>query len=246
MKKSISKAFTYMFKEEGWASKLGYIFFLNAILWLVFCFFIDKIIFLVANNINPRFLPLSSKIALFSPIVFLFLFGFTILYFIVGYLAKCTQNIINYKEGIPVLPERRNNLLNCFILGAKKMGAIKAIQVLIQPINFLLGIPTLIFIILEPALNRIFCAEFDFGSFIQWKKAGELIRKNGWLFVTVLLLEFLFNIVKLILIIGLFIFKIHFSIIALILSAYGTYIAFVAAYLDALIGEPKKIKEQIN
>lgn len=246
MKKSISKSFTYMFKEEGWASKLGYIFVLNAILWIVFCFFISKIIFLVSNNINPKFFPLLGKIALSLPIIFFFLFGFTILYFIVGYLAKCTQNVINYKEGIPVLPEERNNLLNCFILGAKKMGAIKAIQVLIQPINFLLGIPTLIFLILQPALNRIFCAEFNFDSFILWKKAGEIIRKNSWLFVSIVLLEFLLNIFKLVLIVGLFIFKIHFAIIALILSAYGTYIAFVAAYLDAIIGEPKEVKEEIN
>lgn len=244
MEKSLGKAFSYMFKEQGWASKLGYIFILCTILWLLFCCFISNIIFLVVNHINPKFFTLSNNISLFSPIILFFLFGLTILYFMTGYFAKCTQNVINYKEGIPVLPERRNNLLNCYILGAKKMGAIRAIQILIQPINILLGIPSLILMVLEPALNRIFCTEFNFNSYIQWRKAAEIIAKNSWLFVSILLLEFLFGTLIIILIIVLFILKINFAIIALILASYTTYIAFVQAYMEALIGETKNIKEE--
>lgn len=243
MEKSITKSFSYMLKEEGWASKVGYMFILSLILWIVLCSVIDNVIFLITNHINPKSFTLQNYLTLFSPIVFFVLFGLPIAYFVTGYFAKCTQNVINYKPGIPVLPERRNNLLNCYILGAKKMGAIKAIQALIQPLNIFLGIPTLILMILEPALNRIFCAEFKFDSFLQWEKATQLIGKNGWLFTAILLWEFLFGTLTLILLITFFILKMNFIIIALILALYTTYIAFVKAYMEALIGEPKKIKE---
>lgn len=240
MEKSIKKAFSYMFKEEGWASKIGYIFILCLIIWVTLCCFIANIIFLAVNQINPKSFILQDYITLFTPIIFLLLFGLPINSFIGGYFAKCTQNVINYKPGIPVLPERKNNFLNCYILGAKKVGAIRAIQILIHPLDICLGIPTLILLILKPALNRIFCTEFKFNSFLQWEKATELIGKNGWLFTAILLWETLFGIITLTLLIILFFMKINFVIIAIVLALCITYIAFVTAYMEALIGEPKK------
>lgn len=243
MEKSIKKSFSYMFKEEGWTSKAGYIFILCLIIWIILCFLIANIIFLAVNHINPKSFILQDYITLFTPIIFFILFGLPISYFISGYFAKCTQNVINYKPGIPVLPERKNNLLNGYILGAKKIGAIRAIQVLIQPLNICLGIPTLILMILKPALNRNFCTEFKFNSYLQWEKATELIGKNGWLYTAILLWETLFGILTLTLIIMLFFLKINFAIIAIVLALYITYIAFVTAYMEALVGEPKKVKE---
>lgn len=243
MEKSMKKSFSYMFKEEGWASKTVYLFILSLIIWIILCSVIDNVIFLITNHINPKSFTSQNYITLFSPLIFFILFGLPIAYFMTGYFAKCTQNIINYKPGIPVLPERRNNLLNCYILGAKKMGAIKAIQALMQPLNIFLGIPTLIFMVLEPALNRIFCVEFKFDSFLQWEKATQLIGKNGWLFIAILLLESIFGTLTLTLLIIFFILKMNFVLIAIILALYTTYIAFVKAYMEALIGEPKQIKE---
>lgn len=240
MNKTFKNAFIYMFKDEKWYPKIGFLLLFLIPFWGAVCYTLSLFYPLYTKYKHHQSHELNTAIAFFVALVLLCLFGGIVYSIILGYLSKCTQNIIKSTQiENEILPSWKGNLLSNYILGAKKLGARNALMILIRPLNIALLIPMLVFYLLKPALNRIFCEEFKFDSYIQWVKASDLIGDNFGLYLIIIILEFLYGLSLLTLFIVLLIFKIHFALTALCLSIYSTYALLTGAYLEAIIGQKK-------
>lgn len=246
MQKTIGNAFNYMFKDKDWFIKFAGVVLLLMIMYSPFLFLVQQFINFCINNsslshnIKPPTPALSDILSFCIPLLII-LFISIIYYFVEGYFARCTQNIIkNYTEQPAILPEFKNNFFNSYLTGAKKYAAIRAIFTLIQPANICLFIPSLLLSLMKPALTRLYCNEFEFETYFKWKEAYELISKNVGLYIAIVIIEILFMLSLFAFLSTLFIFKIHVALISLLVAIYSAYIFFVDAYLEAIVGEPKK------
>lgn len=238
MEKSFGNAFTYMFKDKDFKKKIGI---LSIFLFIIFAFFGYAIYLSILIAHNPKDVALKIKepiINLLSPIITI------IMFFVSGYIFKCTHNVIksNAEEETILLPNWQDDFFSYFMIAAKKCGSILGIYTLLIPTILLLGIPFIIFFILILALERIFCEEFKFDSFFKWKEAFQLIKNNIGLYISIILTLLLFGLINFVLIFTMFKFKVHFVLIAIIMTLFNSYIVLVGAYLEGIVGEKKKTK----
>lgn len=247
MQKTVGNAFNYMFKDKDWCTKFAGVVLLLIIMYGPFLFLVQQFIYFCINNsslnhsIKPPMPALSDILSFCIPLLIIILFISIIYYFVEGYFARCTQNIIkNDTEQPAFLPEFKNNFFNSYLTGAKKYAAVRAIFTLIQPANICLFIPSLLLSLMKPALNRLYCNEFEFEAYFKWKEAYELISKNAGLYIAIVIIEILFTVSMFVFLIMFFIFKIHVALISLFMAIYSAYIFFVEAYLEAIVGESKK------
>lgn len=237
MNKTVANAFVYMFKSENWYKKIGVFAAFAFFMKVINCSMISNFILLVHNPKDLTVQQNMHAIQLLMPIV-------TIIIFLLGgYIAKCVQSVIsNNGSDNVVLPDWKNNILNNFIIGAKRGGSVLAVYCLLLPTLFLLGIPILLFWLLLLPLGKIFCTNFEFESYFKWKDAFALITNNIGLYVVITLLEIILNILYVVILGLLFYFKIHTTIIALISTIIFTYLSFVFGYFMGIIGEKKVYK----
>lgn len=234
MKKSIGNAFLFMFKDKDWYKKAGILAVLYFIVYVIACSAISILPTLLQHtkeaNLN------AQMIRLLMPI------GTLITFFIIGYITKCTHNVINNngQENI-LLPDWKDDFFNYFILGAKRIGGRMGVCVLLLPTILLLGIPFLIFWLLTIPLGRIFCTEFEFDSYFKWKKAYELIKNNIGLYVWIFLIMLMINLMNILLFVALFYFKVTSGLNAIIMAITTTYLALVFAYLVGIVGDKKQL-----
>jgi len=235
MEKSISKAFSYMFKDKDWFKKAGILVFLYFFIFALLFSEISVLPMLLKHNKEANLT--SQALRFIMPIATLMAF------FITGYISKCTQNVIknNGQENI-LLPNWQDNFFNYFIIGAKRAGSRAGIYVLLLPTIFLLGIPVIIFWFLSIPLGKIFCSEFKFDSYFKWKEGYELIKNNVGLYISILLIFLNLNLLSSLLIVGLFYFKVPNGLSAIILAITSTYLCLVSAYLVGIVGDKKKLE----
>lgn len=242
MEKSIENAFSYMLKDEKWYPKIGVLVLIYLVFWGAICFFVNEFISLIINHNMPPVFPsteIGITIGIYAAIFILFsAIGVSL---VTGFLARCTQKVVESdgKELIS-LPEWEKGFLYYYILGAKKSAAFNAVHVLLQPANILLGLATLFLGCIRPALNRIFCTEFKFGSYFAWQEAFDLITKNVGLYLLILLIEILLSLSLIGCLIIFFYAKVSYVIIALFATVFSVYISLVRAFMEGIIGEKKK------
>lgn len=230
MEKSVKNAFLYMFKDKDWFKKAGILTLLYFFIFAVFCKEISVLPFLLHNSKEANLTIQALRIV--SPITTI------IVFFILGYMSKCTQNVINNngQENI-LLPNWNDKFFNYFIIGAKRAGSKMGVFVLLLPTILLLGIPFVIFWLLSIPLGRIFCTEFKFEAYFKWREGYKLIKNNVRLYLFVLITMIFLNALSVILLIVLFYSKIPSDFNALILAIISTYISFFFAYLLGIVGE---------
>lgn len=240
MDKTFGKAFSYMFKDEDWRGKAGILFVMYLVVSVFVCTFISSLVLVSGNLKDPSIAQTNNALNMMMPICDILIF------FIVGYLARCTHNVIKNDGSFAItLPKWGDGFLNNFIIGGKQTGAYLAVLCLILPSVLILGIPFLIFWFLSLALYRLFCEDFKFDSYFAWKQAFELVRNNLKLYIGVILTVIFLNLFLLCIVAPLFYFKISSSLIAILMAAYATYQALIIAYLRGIIGETRHASEPV-
>jgi hypothetical protein len=240
MEKSYKRSFSYMFSAKNWQKEAGILF---AILFIINIFTSTLILDIVVNFKDLKHSLLTTQnfaVNLLTPVM-------TILWFFIsGYLARCTYAIIKNADGtLENLPKWSEDFFGNFILGAKKYGASMAVFTLLLPTVVLLGIPFLIFLLIGFALDRIFCEEFHFNSYIKWGRAFNLIKNNFGLYWGIFITEIFLMIIYLALAILLYGLRLPAFIIALLFSAYEAYWAYITAFLEGIIGTNSREKAEI-
>lgn len=236
MEKSVGNAFFYMFKDEGWLKKAGILTLLFFVIFIIFYSLVSTFPMILKHPkaLNPN----MELIRLASPVASL------IVFFISGYLSKCTHNVIhsNTQENI-LLPDWQDNFFNYFIIGAKRTGSYAGVFVLLLPTILLLGIPFIIFWFLRISLGKIFCTEFKFDSYFKWEQAFELIKNNVGLYIGIFLIILVLNLLDSLLFIALLYFKVPNNLSAIISAITTTYLCFVFAYFIGIVGnKPLKLE----
>lgn len=228
MEKSILNSFTFMFTDKDWLYKLG-------IFTMLFAAPGFYLAFTLPNTEALKTMGAQSFLPIFMPVIVLSIIVYP---FTLGYLAKCTQNVINdsvYEAGY--LPNWEDGFFNYFALGIKRILAMLLICLLLIPGSILLCIPWLIYGFITCALDNVFCTNFEIGAYFKWGKAFKIIGANFGLYIQILMVIFF---------LGLFfaLFQLLFSLLklssllVLVLQSLGTvYTSLVAAYLTGLIGE---------
>ncbi len=234
----MKEAFDYMFNDNKFNQK--------ALTYFVLAFFGTIFSNLAALNEKSLIMPMLTLV------------GLIIMLIPVGYVVSCIKALIEQKENF-VLPIF--NFKNNFILGFKFAIATLilsltfglAIAILALVISFVasilkakilvvigalvLLIPILILAYYTLALNWIFATTEAFTSFLQFKKAAELIKKNTSHYLKSFWTFFGVNFaVAIITGIVLTLFGRNFIgmvIATLIAAALSTYVAFVNALITA-------------
>lgn len=219
MEKSISNAFTYMFKDEDWKYKLGILAMLS--FPAMYQSYLADI-----KGVKEPLLILSILAAITSIIIS-------------GFYAKCTQNVIFSESETPnLLPKWEDSFFHYFVIGLKKIVATIIIYIIMIPASILV-IPAVIFAILYPALERVFCTEFKVTSYFSWKRATSLRKQNPSLYIKILLLPFL--IILFFVVIMFVITEISPLLFAIISPLIICYFFLVYAYLVGMIGSEENV-----
>lgn len=220
MEKKISNAFTYMFKDPKWVYKL-------VVLTL-----------LSVPSFYHSYLKDVKHVK--EPQIILLLFVIITSILMSGYVSKCVQNVIySNPETLPSLPAWEDDFGGYLIIGLKKILASLLIVIALIPGTFLI-IPLLAFMILDIALERIFCENFDITAYYAWKKAFNLIKLNPTKYVQIILMY-----IPLIIILG--IVALIFSstpFVLVVLPIVTTYYTLVSAYLKGIVGSEAEIKAE--
>ena len=240
MEKSYKRSFSYMYSASNWRKEAGILF---AILFVINIFVATLILDIITNFKDLKHSILvnqSFAVNLLTPVMAIL--GF----FICGYLARCTRAVIKNEDGnFEFLPKWSENFFGNFLLGTKRYGAYMAVFTLILPTFVLLGIPFLIFLLIGLALERIFCEDFHFDSYLKWSAAFHLIGNNFCLYLKIMLTEIFFTLLCVAISIILYWLKLPALIIALIISAYEVYVSYITAFLNGIIGTVSKKKAEI-
>lgn len=230
MEKSVKNAFLYMFKDKDWDKQIGILTFLFFIIFAIFYKEISLIPLLATKNKEANLT--MQAIRIITPIVTI------ITFFMLGYITKCTHNVINStNQEIILLPDWNDDFFSYFVLGAKRAASKMGVFILLLPTILLLGIPFIIFGFLCIPLGRIFCTEFKFESYFKWKEGYELIKNNVGLYIWILIIMLILNLLSTLLVIVLLYFKIESSLSAIISAIITTYLSLVFAYLLGIVGE---------
>lgn len=236
MEKSISNAFTFMFKDSDWLYKLGILIMLYAIPGVCFVLSMPDI-----NTLKTSLEGITGLAAL-QPLLSLFIPSLVlsiILYpFIFGYFAKCTHNVIKNNWGDPLaLPNWEDDFFSYFLIGIKRCIAMIIIGVVLSFSGFLLFIPALIFGLITVALDKVFCTNFDISAYFKWGKAFKIVSSDTKLYFNVLIVLFL---------VGLLMGFVQYipsvlklpNLLVVFLSAISSvYFYLVFAYLTGIVGQ---------
>lgn len=184
MEKSISNAFTYMFKGSDWKHKL-------LVLTLM------SVPTGVMIYINESFKNLGTDNVLLRAIlrIILVIVLLLISFIIEGYCCSCTQKIMNITEetaGDDLLPKWKNNFRGFLKIGFMLNVALFLLMIIplfvilfavknivlagLLAIPFAIAIP--IFCFFYVAMRTVFCVDFKISSFYSLKKARKLISAN--------------------------------------------------------------------
>lgn len=252
MNKSIKNAFTYMFKDEKWFFKVSLIAIIFILIWAVFCFILSQFLMLIKTvgpngqpQFNqPEFIFLNNVLQIFGAFVMI------IIFYVIGYWAKCTYNIIHNNGADTIsLPSFKDGFLNTYIIGAKLTLSAAALMYLFYPAILLFVVPFFVIIflfgiILVNALKRVFCEEFKFEAFFAWKEGFALIKNNVSLYVSIVLTQIALSIINIGMLILFYHLKFPPNIIALLVGLYTTYVYFVNAYLVGIVGSKKELVQE--
>lgn len=236
MEKSISSAFTYMFKDEDWKYKLLILVLLSipSAFYSLFQLYPEA-----AKNIffSPD---LSSGIFFTASVVMLIAALFS-----KGYCLKCIQTISksNFDEQPELLPRWENNFSEYFKLALLFFVAM-IISGVVLLIPFIFVIPALVFYFLMPALYSIFCQDFKVTSFLAWRKAFAIVKQDSGLYLKVI---FTYLGIAVVLVIATILCKfISKQIVMVVLPILIAYTELVYAFLYGLIGQNAEIVSEFE
>lgn len=243
MDKILIEAFTLIKKDKDYGFKL----LILALLFIPTLYvFYNEAKF--SSNLNFANIGLMGFLTMFSKFSFLFLILNSITYpFIWGYLSSCTHNVINNVDNEQFLPNWEDDFFNYFGIGIKYSIAIAIIGIaLIIPGIISIGLLFLLFIFLYPALNNVFCRDYDLKAFFQWKKAYSYVKVNSNLYwaifgyyilikIAIQIINYLFETIKAPVLLE--------TIFTAIVTAY---FMTALAYMTGLIGKVLSETEQID
>lgn len=235
MEKSISNAFTFMFKDPDWVYKLGILLMLHAAPGICLAFNFPESLDLQTHSLS-LFVSTISQFLIPSIILYMILYPF-----IMGYVSKSTQNVIKTTKNEPVfLPNWEDNFFSYFIIGIQKSFAIFLLSLLLIPGMILLCIPVLIYGFIALALDNIFCSDFKVISYFKWGKAFKIVSSNVGLYIIIFIIA-LFLGLSVIFVQNLHtFFKMSNIFIVFFQSAFSIYTLLVMAYLTGMIGINKE------
>lgn len=228
MEKSIKNAFTFMFKDPSWKSKL---------LILALFSFNSGLNVILSNN--KDILKTLLKSADPTQMTLFFIINIVSLIasiFASGYFCRIIINIsnLNLAENQELLPTWKNNFVEYFRIGILyTLGKLIA-GIAVLP-TILIIFPVLIFALLMPALTRNFCSEQSITAFFAWRKGYELVKKDTNFYLKIILTIFIIFIVNLLL--NLFLNSIFIPIAITLIIIVEAYWQMVIAYLCGLIGK---------
>jgi len=235
MNTPIKNAFTYMFKDVDWRYKLSIFVMLS----------IPSAFFSLERLYAPSF-PDMVKTSIFYPLVLLFVSIAMIIValFANGYFCKAVRQISNadLNNEKELLPAWENDFFNFAKVGFFLFIA-QIIAALVLIIPFLLIVPAILFLVLKPALMKVFCSEFDITSFLAWRKAYALVKENSSSYIKIILTGLAIFMVYTIIAYGLELtFK---PLLLIILPFLSAYTQLVYAYLYGIIGKDKVIETEV-
>lgn len=233
MQKSISNAFTFMFKEEGWKFKLGVL--------------VGLLVPYMYVSVGFQAKDITENIVIFCTLLII---GLSTFLACSGYVAKLIQNLIFNKSTPSFLPEWEDNFLQYPKIATAKAFGTFLIGLVLVPSIILLAIPILIYAYINLAVENIFCTEFNFKAYFSWKKAIELIKENPAeyfkLFITFLAIAILNNLI-LVLIQHLTLDPSYVTLGVLVSSVTTAYSMLVIGYLVGLVSQQReaRVEEQL-
>lgn len=175
MKKSISDAFTYMFKDSDWKYKL---FILSALA------FPGAFLGYQSESLKTTIEAMTAtsdnflSIALFYVLILIFIIACTFIF--EGYCCKCTQKIIYANAQTSkndLLPKWEDEFWEYSKIGVSFSIGVGFLGLAVS-LGAILIVPLLFYIVGYVALKTIFCVDFKMGSFFAWKKALKLMRSD--------------------------------------------------------------------
>lgn len=227
MDKSILSAFTFMFKDKDWLYKL----FILLMLYLPSAYYSH-----LASGVKPEMMKQGQiNYADLALCVILTIFTCAIS---TGYLAKCTHLIIkNDGEKAFKMPDWEDDFWSYLFIGFKKGFAIFATSLLLSPTIVLFAIPVLIFSFIFLALDNVFCIDFKFNSYLDWKQAFSIITSNNKLYYNILFLSFVFSFIP-----GLFsLLKLPTILFSALFAGCMSYCALVYAYFVGILSRDMEV-----
>jgi hypothetical protein len=224
MEKSISKAFTFMFKDSDWKYKL---FVLAALAFPgMFLGYQSETLKTTIKGMAATSDNLFS-IAVFYLLILIFIIACTFIF--EGYCCKCTQKII-YANGQTsendVLPKWEDEFWEYSKIGVSFSIGVGFLGLAVA-LGSILIIPLLFYIVGYVALKTLFCVDFKMGSFFAWKKALRLMNSNFSHYFSVILCSLGIYIAF-----GLVAYLCSTSLVLVFLGAFAqAYVYLVLAYL---------------
>ena len=235
MEKSISKAFTYMFKDNDWQYKIFILLLLTTPLSVMGFFQV----LMFPNGKMPDGAAITYFIVL---IIISVLFSFISL----GYYAKCANNIIYSNEkstNSDLLPKWENDFAQFPKLGLKFFLAgifpyiaiclVLGVFILLIPIlgSIIALIMILIYSYFATALAAIFYSDYNIYSFFKLKEGRKLVSYDEKKYLQILFLMFILSLLYGI-VPALFVKPFLIVLVMPIIQVYGF---LVSIYLSAIL-----------
>ncbi len=233
MTKAISNAFTFMKQDSDWVFKLSILaLFLLPTSYIQFSM-VHSGIGLHPTNIGfeqflKSFLENSTLSVLIESITYPFVWG---------YLSVCTHNVINNTDKGSFLPRWEDGFFNYYNIGIKYSVAILIFGLaVIVPGVLTIGILFLAFAFIYPALNNIFCQDYEITSFLFWKKAYSNGKESS-IYWPILGISIVIGILLQVLNSFIGIFKLPIIVEATLFTVVNTYLLLILAYIYGLVGQ---------